>query len=418
LLLLLLLLLAFVACSLMPAFLLTLSLQRAWASSTVHAYCAGFPLDQILRTSSKLLQQLKLYSVEAILVMYDAFRFTILHLMGVADTPVDWTEIGKAPIEGAGMSETFRWIWYYWSRLQLAYYFGKLEIVNRIVEPFHTLSAFDTSYIVTSIRCYFSGLTACGMMRRTGKEKYKRRARKATREMEKIMRSRGLNNLHRYLLMRAELLACEKKKSSDIKKAYEKAIASAGKVGFTQDAALGNELAGEYFLTLGDTFWTKHYFTRAHELYQEWGAKAKSDHLLDTRGEYIEISPSIQRISTVTSSLRHWVSGEESDIHKSVNLDLMSGHTPSTPLQSSSAFSVTSYISTLTTPSGLSDHGGSNVNQTENWSSMLNRSNSSSLSSSSRSLGKRLKSFRSKNSERRKSAVPVDASIDEESELQ
>ena len=257
-----------------------------------HAYCAGFPLDPIYRNGSKLLQQLKSYSVESILVSYDPFRFTILHLMGVADAPVVWTEIDKTPIKGAGVNETFRWIWIYWSRLQLAYYFGKLEIANRIVEPFHTISAIDTSYIVTSIRCYFSGLTACGMMRKTGKEKYKRRARKATREMKKIMRSRGLNNLHRYLLMRAELLACEEKKGSDIKVAYEKAIASAGKVGFTQDAALGNELAGEYFLTLGDTFWTNHYFTRAHELYLEWGAKAKSDHLLDTRGAYIENSSS------------------------------------------------------------------------------------------------------------------------------
>jgi hypothetical protein len=428
---------AFVTGSLTPTSLPTLSLQRAWASSNAHAYCAGFPLDPILRTGSKLLQQLKLYSVESILVSYDPFRFTILQLMGVADTPVDWTEVDKAPLEGADVDETFRWIWFYWSRLQLAYYFGELEIADRIVEPFHTLSAIDTSYIVTSIRCYFSGLTASGMTRRTGKKKYRRRARKATREMEKIMRSRGLNNLHRYLLMQAELLACEKKrKGSDIKRAYDKAIASAGKVGFTQDAALGNELAGEYFLTLGDEFWTKHYFTRAHELYHEWGAKAKSDHLLDTRGAYIDISPQLRRRSTMTSSLKHWVSGEDSEIHKSVNLDLMSGHTPVTEFsashqtdvtdQRSSSFSV-SQISALTTPSALPGGGGGYVNPVDNWSGCLIRNNSSSLreigspegrrssraslgstASSTRSLGKRLKSFLPK---------LVDEPIDEVSEL-
>ena len=92
--------------------------------------------------------------------------------------------------------------------------------------------------------------------------------------MKFIMRNRGLNNLHRCLLLQADLLAAtnRKKLHQDVKAAYDKAIATAGKAGFVQDAALGNELAVEYFRNTEERFWAQLYlYHQACGLYYEWG---------------------------------------------------------------------------------------------------------------------------------------------------
>jgi hypothetical protein len=217
-----------------------------------------------------------------------------------------------------------QWGYWCWSRLQLAYYFHELEIADKLVKPYLKLAKQDTFFAVQTVRVFFSGLVASGLMKKTGKRKYKKRAKKELDEMKALMQSRGLNNLHRYLLMVADYAACKQKDSDEVKRSFDKAIAAAGKAGFTQDAALGNELAGEYFLSLGDDdFWTKHYFSRAHELYHEWGAQAKVDHLFSTRGEYIDTATTMHK-STMKSSVPQGVFGQDSKIHRAVNLDLLS----------------------------------------------------------------------------------------------
>jgi hypothetical protein len=88
---------------------------------------------------------------------------------------------------------------------------------------------------------------------------------------------------------------------------------------------LGNELAGEYLLTTGEDskFWTEFYFSRAYDLYMEWGADAKAYQLKTKRGQLIKESLCNRRTSTTSSSLRHLVSGDDSYIHKSVRLELL-----------------------------------------------------------------------------------------------
>jgi hypothetical protein len=223
------------------------------------------------------------------------------------------------------LAETFRRSWWCWARLQLAYYFGELEVADKIYYPFLKFSAVDKSYIVTSMRVFFSGLAASGLYRTTGKRMYRNRAREMIKDMEKMMSSkRGLNNLHRYFLMQADLMACSSSKSGEkqhtVKVAFDKAIAMAGKAGFRQDAALGNELAGEYLLTTREDnkFWTEFYFSRAYDLYKEWGADAKADQLKTKRGDSIK-DFICNRNANTSTRLRRLVSGDDSFMHESVN---------------------------------------------------------------------------------------------------
>ena len=142
------------------------------------------------------------------------------------------------------------------------------------------------------------------------------------KEMRPLMKSRGLNNLHRYLLMKADLMAAECC-NSGVREAFEKAVSSAAKAGFTQDAALGNELAAEYSIDIGDEFLAKHHFTIAKGLYHEWGALAKAKQLQCKRGNYMKGLN--QRGSLRNSIYRYGVSGEEGGRHNSLDLDLLSG---------------------------------------------------------------------------------------------
>jgi hypothetical protein len=114
-------------------------------------------------------------------------------------------------------------------------------------------------------------------------------------------------------------------------KAFDEAIAAAARAGFIQDAALANELAGDYFVSICDKYRPTYYLTRARDLYQEWGAHAKVDHLLEKHETLIKIS-STHSLSKQSPALSHWLSGGDSKLQDSVDLDLPSGRS-STPQQ-------------------------------------------------------------------------------------
>ena len=299
---------------------------RCWAGSNIIAYCSGYPLNVLLQ--SALMSQLKHYRVQYLVALVEPMEALMAHLSGTSETPVDWEEIRQANPVGNSLSETLRWSYWCWHAVQLAYYFGKLEIGYRLLAPFAKLSSVDVAYFSTSICVFFSGLTCSGLAKKaTSKRKYIKEARKAADKMKFIMRNRGLNNLHRYMLMQADLLAVtSKKRQQDVKIAFDKAIATAGKAGFVQDAALGNELAFEYFVSIGDDFWPGHYLTSACELYYEWGAKAKVEYLINKYASYVDTTSfAFKKESHMKSGSRGWFSGDGSTkIVKSIDLDNLS----------------------------------------------------------------------------------------------
>ena len=70
---------------------------------------------------------------------------------------------------------------------------------------------------------------------------------------------------------------------------YDAAIASSKIHKFVNEEALANELAGHFYLETGRTDRSAHYFSRAFEKYNEWGAVAKAntltEHLDESKGE-------------------------------------------------------------------------------------------------------------------------------------
>jgi hypothetical protein len=118
-----------------------------------------------------------------------------------------------------------------------------------------------------------------------------------------------------------DLAAASKTDESNVKRSFDKAIAAAGKAGFTHDEALDNELAGDYVASLGDDFWPRHYYTRAYELYGDWEAKAKMEHLLQKCGDCIDLKTTRRlSLSSSSRSALYFLSGELIEKHNTVNL--------------------------------------------------------------------------------------------------
>ncbi|MDZ7962365.1 MAG: AAA family ATPase [Aulosira sp. DedQUE10] len=76
---------------------------------------------------------------------------------------------------------------------------------------------------------------------------------------------------HRYLLIQAEIARISNRELEAMD-FYDRAIASAQMNGFTQNVALGKELAGKFWFTKGKTNIAQLYLTEAVNAYTQWGA--------------------------------------------------------------------------------------------------------------------------------------------------
>ena len=85
-----------------------------------------------------------------------------------------------------------------------------------------------------------------------------------------------VNAHHMLLILEAEELSGTNKEFDVVRRAFDDAIAVAGKLGFMNNHALVNERAGVYCLEQNDQDRARSYLSRAQELYMEWGAPAKA----------------------------------------------------------------------------------------------------------------------------------------------
>eukprot|EP00957_Ditylum_brightwellii_P034299 2601058-Ditylum_brightwellii.AAC.1 len=115
------------------------------------------------------------------------------------------------------------------------------------------------------------------MARKSEKEKWVTLA-KSTRSKVKEFATFGENNCdHKCLLLQAEILDVEGN-AEDASSCYDAAINAAEKSGFVNDQAIASERAGDFYLRHCDTR-SSHYYDKARDLYHQWGALAKADHL-------------------------------------------------------------------------------------------------------------------------------------------
>ena len=122
---------------------------------------------------------------------------------------------------------------------------------------------------------FIFGLTAFWMNRLSKEQSWMKAGVKAREAMREWTKSSTWNFEHKLLLLDAEKNFCD----GNFKQAkilYDKAIKSAKEHRFVNNEALACELAGYFYLELGEKDTANDYFVKAHERYLVWGALGKA----------------------------------------------------------------------------------------------------------------------------------------------
>ncbi|WP_341738515.1 AAA family ATPase [Microcoleus sp. CAWBG640] len=133
------------------------------------------------------------------------------------------------------------------------------------------------------------------------KEEYLRQVEANQEKMQNWAFHAPMNYLHKYDLVEAEKARVlgEKEKAMDY---YDRAIENAAAQGYIQEEALANELAAEFYLSLGREKVAKTYMTDAYYGYIRWGANAK---VADLEKQYPQLIVRAQQIDTSLGSNHH-----------------------------------------------------------------------------------------------------------------
>jgi len=163
------------------------------------------------------------------------------------------------------------------------------------------VAAHDCCFCTSISRIFYSGLALAGLSLVSKKTKYLAMAKKEAADMKKLIKARNLKNNHHYLIMEAQIMAASSSNFEKVTVAFAKAIHRSTETGHIHHAALCNELLGEFLYSKQkkDLAW-KH-FVDSRNLFCEWGAKGKVDHL----GE--KLSSSFGKNPTVSNSARNKV---------------------------------------------------------------------------------------------------------------
>lgn len=263
--------------------------QACNAYSSIYIMC-GLPLAMVEPDMRRFAEQMHSYNQFNSLGLFRIFWQTVLNFMGRCKDPMVFEgeamqEKDLVALEESKQMSTL--IAYWLCRMMLAYHFGDYHLAGRMAEKIEKngnskmLRAVATGYARRSL-LVLTMISLAALARRSARKTYLKRARKHCKIIESMVKEKNVNCHHALQLIRAEFAALKAKSDDsveDVRKLYDKAIASAARLGFLQDAALANQRAGFYMLKKDYQSWGEDYIRKSHELYTEWGALSKTRQL-------------------------------------------------------------------------------------------------------------------------------------------
>ena len=169
------------------------------------------------------------------------------------------------------------------SMLKVRWLFGRHDgcgaICREIVKLIQKKAGVGTLHI-PEFYFYYS-LHLAAMEKKAGfrrKIAYRTRIILNQRKMKRWAKGCPANFEHKYLLVEAEL-ARMRGNNEKAARLYDKAIQSASDNGYTQNEAIANELASEFYLSRGFERIARTYLEDAYQCYRRWGATGKLEEL-------------------------------------------------------------------------------------------------------------------------------------------
>lgn len=252
----------------------------------------GLNLEEVLEYAKKCLVFADKYKQMFAAVFGNATLMATLALQGKTQSPTSLTSV--VSMEGVTFGEedyikNFSaygqpMVYFYLRKFQLCYLFGEyekcLEILPDLEKVFPNLPA----HIAYTEFYFYKALLFLALPVSTIEEEKKQREEKFTEAhgLLKLWSSHCEDNfLHQFLLVEAEKARIEGR-DLEAMQLFEKAIDSARKYEYTQNAAIANELAGKFYMSKGLDKVATTYLKDAQYLYELWGATAKVKHITET----------------------------------------------------------------------------------------------------------------------------------------
>lgn len=257
-----------------------------YAGYSISLYCAyklwmGEPIKLVEQETAKyvkLTQQLKL---EMALQYINIGRQTALNLSGQAVEPChlvgeSFNEVKTLPalIEAKNF---FLVCSVYNAKAQLNFIFRNYVQALENSREFEKYEESVAGFYVVFLNKFYYSLSLLALFPQSGKREQKQYLKKVVHLQKKMKKWAGhapMNYQHKYNLIEAEK-ARVLKQNIQAMDYYDRAIVGAKENGYIQEQALANELAGEFYQSLGKETIYKAYLTKAYYGYIRWGAIAK-----------------------------------------------------------------------------------------------------------------------------------------------
>ena len=247
-------------------------------------FYSGLRLEPLKNDVLRFVEMLEAFGQTVHLTLYKPFVELIMSLMG---SRLDQDELTRRPTISIPKGNSQQAMQYYYRyEMMLAFLLDDIDGANSMSNKLSPMQVEGPSAWLPP-RFFFQGLIQYALCRKTGNNKYRRKGQTYLQKLEKFAKGGNVNCQHMALLLRAEHASLGRSAIDVVQHAYDKAIVSSGKVGFIHDQAIGNELAGIYFLARGDRSWASTYLARSHTLFQSWGALAKSRQMEDKYGDLL-----------------------------------------------------------------------------------------------------------------------------------
>ena len=219
----------------------------------------------------------------ASLVYSDPLIGHISNLRGLTNdtATLNWKHFDEEAHTGLYSDNPLIMCWMYCARLEVLYLYGYYDKALALLDQADLMASTRPGQVVIPQIYFYTclNLVKCWA---TADEADQKRYMAIIDTFQEKMKAWSeqceANHTHKYLLVEAERLAVlgHGNQAADL---YDKAIDSALKHGFINNAALANEIAGQFWLERGKEKFAGLYMTQAFHLYQQWGASAKVKNL-------------------------------------------------------------------------------------------------------------------------------------------
>ncbi len=190
------------------------------------------------------------------------------------------------------------------------YFFGDYKTAIAAFDQATPFSRSAASAIELAQHNFYQSLACLGLCKslpKSARRRYLKRVAKNQKRMHRWAKHCPMNFQHKYDLVEAERIALVGKQAIAIEY-YDRAIKGAAENEYIQEEALGNELAGQFYLRQNRDKIAHIYFTEACLCYESWGATAIVNHLQKnySKKNYLQVSnrkftPKINTSRTFTS---------------------------------------------------------------------------------------------------------------------